>query len=101
MTTSSRSTRACSWTPCKTDRKSTRLNSSHQIISYAVFCLKKKKQKFYKRNAFTQTGDLANWSKSVAHRTCTTRRPGGSNVPASRNLSFYSPTFDPIYIIQQ
>src|SRR5438552_11459475 len=27
----------------KEDRKSTRLNSSHQIISYAVFCLKKKK----------------------------------------------------------
>src|SRR3990170_7551703 len=27
------------------DRKSTRLNSSHQIISYAVFCLKKKKQR--------------------------------------------------------
>src|SRR5258708_17880150 len=26
------------------DRKSTRLNSSHQIISYAVFCLKKKKK---------------------------------------------------------
>src|SRR5207244_4528824 len=31
------------------DRKSTRLNSSHQIISYAVFCLKKKK--YTKRNA--------------------------------------------------
>src|SRR5207244_9042518 len=29
------------------DRKSTRLNSSHQIISYAVFCLKKKKQTRY------------------------------------------------------
>src|SRR5258708_16371321 len=28
------------------DRKSTRLNSSHQIISYAVFCLKKKKHSF-------------------------------------------------------
>src|SRR5258708_30279513 len=28
---------------CVQDRKSTRLNSSHQIISYAVFCLKKKK----------------------------------------------------------
>src|SRR5258708_14396811 len=28
------------------DRKSTRLNSSHQIISYAVFCLKKKKRQF-------------------------------------------------------
>src|SRR5260364_150733 len=29
---------------CSPDRKSTRLNSSHQIISYAVFCLKKKKK---------------------------------------------------------
>src|SRR5690606_41217888 len=29
----------------QTDRKSTRLNSSHVKISYAVFCLKKKKQK--------------------------------------------------------
>src|SRR5258708_8245137 len=28
---------------CDEDRKSTRLNSSHQIISYAVFCFKKKK----------------------------------------------------------
>src|SRR5438034_3351949 len=27
------------------DRKSTRLNSSHTVISYAVFCLKKKKQR--------------------------------------------------------
>src|SRR5437879_10333476 len=29
------------------DRKSTRLNSSHRCISYAVFCLKKKKTKAY------------------------------------------------------
>src|SRR5438034_5321649 len=29
----------------KKDRKSTRLNSSHTVISYAVFCLKKKKNK--------------------------------------------------------
>src|SRR5437879_9328597 len=29
--------------PLRTDRKSTRLNSSHRCISYAVFCLKKKK----------------------------------------------------------
>src|SRR5260221_10468498 len=28
---------------CEADRKSTRLNSSHTVISYAVFCLKKKK----------------------------------------------------------
>src|SRR5258708_31486397 len=32
----------CTWSI--SDRKSTRLNSSHQIISYAVFCLKKKKK---------------------------------------------------------
>src|SRR5207244_7595603 len=32
------------------DRKSTRLNSSHQIISYAVFCLKKKKKREYSRH---------------------------------------------------
>src|SRR5438874_13260402 len=32
-------------TPNEIDRKSTRLNSSHVEISYAVFCLKKKKKK--------------------------------------------------------
>src|SRR5258708_30313925 len=32
------------WEGHQRDRKSTRLNSSHQIISYAVFCLKKKKK---------------------------------------------------------
>src|SRR5258707_11482076 len=32
------------------DRKSTRLNSSHANISYAVFCLKKKKKKIYDGN---------------------------------------------------
>ena len=31
-----------SWLAVDLDRKSTRLNSSHQLISYAVFCLKKK-----------------------------------------------------------
>src|SRR5205085_12587296 len=38
---------SCAWVPSPTaatqDRKSTRLNSSHSQISYAVFCLKKKK----------------------------------------------------------
>src|SRR5947207_11308624 len=33
---------------CDKDRKSTRLNSSHTVISYAVFCLKKKKQQQYR-----------------------------------------------------
>src|SRR5690625_5812146 len=34
-----------------TDRKSTRLNSSHVAISYAVFCLKKKKRKAHTRRS--------------------------------------------------
>src|SRR5438874_6033406 len=33
------------------DRKSTRLNSSHVEISYAVFCLKKKKTKYMRKNS--------------------------------------------------
>src|SRR2546421_5830315 len=36
------------------DRKSTRLNSSHDQISYAVFCLKKKKKKKQIKHAQTQ-----------------------------------------------
>src|SRR5258708_28620737 len=43
------------------DRKSTRLNSSHQIISYAVFCLKKKKNAKTEENAELAT-TLAPWS---------------------------------------
>src|SRR5438094_1523818 len=34
---------AFDFSSCSRDRKSTRLNSSHRTISYAVFCLKKKK----------------------------------------------------------
>src|SRR2546426_9176075 len=34
----------------RVDRKSTRLNSSHLVISYAVFCLKKKKQRHTNHN---------------------------------------------------
>src|SRR5258708_26404145 len=37
----------------KLDRKSTRLNSSHQIISYAVFCLKKKSPAVKPYNSFS------------------------------------------------
>src|SRR2546426_7749689 len=39
---------------CPVDRKSTRLNSSHLVISYAVFCLKKKKR--------NESGNTEKWS---------------------------------------
>src|SRR2546430_6980798 len=40
--------------PASSDRKSTRLNSSHSQISYAVFCLKKKKRNQHHRTLMTQ-----------------------------------------------
>src|SRR5258708_37453400 len=47
------------------DRKSTRLNSSHQIISYAVFCLKKKK----KTNIY-ETTKRTTWTRIETWRMC-------------------------------
>src|SRR2546422_7921665 len=44
--------------PGAQDRKSTRLNSSHGYISYAVFCLKKKKQKTTRQELQGQTKEL-------------------------------------------
>src|SRR5256885_5351027 len=49
------------------DRKSTRLNSSHLVISYAVFCLKKKKQR---RDATKTHCPL----KLKAHKVCVDAR---------------------------
>src|SRR5256885_2355863 len=43
------------------DRKSTRLNSSHLVISYAVFCLKKKKK--------TSSSPRHLWPACLAHRS--------------------------------
>src|SRR5256885_47500 len=54
--------RACSLT----DRKSTRLNSSHLVISYAVFCLKKK-----------------NRTENILHRNFTRRQVAIQNRVAS------------------
>src|SRR5258708_17360017 len=48
--------------PSRGDRKSTRLNSSHQIISYAVFCLKKKKNTY---NASVMTAQGGKRCESV------------------------------------
>src|SRR5260221_7119058 len=52
---------------CRRDRKSTRLNSSHTVISYAVFCLKKKKKKQKITN--TQTYLIKTFSTSLTLQT--------------------------------
>src|ERR1039457_4542739 len=63
--------------PFTTDRKSTRLNSSHLVISYAVFCLKKKKKKTTKNTStiIAETkrrhiGRLAYVTHAESHRCC-------------------------------
>src|SRR5256885_8176545 len=43
---------------CGRDRKSTRLNSSHLVISYAVFCLKKKKKTTHHNGKLLATNQL-------------------------------------------
>src|SRR5258708_30510602 len=52
------------------DRKSTRLNSSHQIISYAVFCLKKKKKRKHREHKHNQLT-----SHSTSTRLCASASP--------------------------
>src|SRR5438552_14280252 len=57
----------------KLDRKSTRLNSSHQIISYAVFCLKKKKKQPKQPDLYTtQAQPDAHQTPSATPRKHTT-----------------------------
>src|SRR5437762_8610960 len=48
------------------DRKSTRLNSSHRCISYAVFCLKKKKKTTYLKGHYASQSDTQR--KIASHR---------------------------------
>src|SRR5260221_159874 len=50
------------------DRKSTRLNSSHTVISYAVFCLKKKKTVLKSRDKRTSLRDDCVQQQEFAHR---------------------------------
>src|SRR5438552_7259796 len=53
------------------DRKSTRLNSSHQIISYAVFCLKKKKKEKKIKGDDEQTSTKMIFNKAKASSNST------------------------------
>src|SRR2546427_9311530 len=47
----------------RADRKSTRLNSSHSQISYAVFCLKKKKKKQDERQHSATEGTVSTYAQ--------------------------------------
>src|SRR4051812_49660363 len=74
-------TRSC----CSGDRKSTRLNSSHMSISYAVFCLKKKKTtRRYAAKRAREFYDLTQLPPTVTHPT----------DPAERRRSLETPPRD-------
>src|SRR2546422_6952644 len=49
------------------DRKSTRLNSSHGYISYAVFCLKKKKKETHSTRTYPNTSHISHDATSFRH----------------------------------
>src|ERR1039457_6019388 len=55
----------------RSDRKSTRLNSSHLVISYAVFCLKKKKTTERPSQHSTAACQSRSRSRCVSTRVCT------------------------------
>src|ERR1022692_3432308 len=64
----------------RSDRKSTRLNSSHLVISYAVFCLKKKK-----KVTITPLCTSPLYTPPLSSNTCPTPRlgQGGTASPAT------------------
>src|SRR2546422_6808073 len=64
-----------------TDRKSTRLNSSHGYISYAVFCLKKK------NNARRTMPLQMNQPRSVIHRNSPMKTDCSPNAPHSVSIN--------------
>src|SRR3989440_1928141 len=67
----------------RTDRKSTRLNSSHDQISYAVFCLKKKK---------TRTKPPHNPNRCECAKTRTTSSPKTSTCATAKTVNRLGPT---------
>src|SRR5256885_6878003 len=83
------------------DRKSTRLNSSHLVISYAVFCLKKKKHNlsipYYKHNhnmnqqKETNKTQLA-YTPSNYYDTLSTRLHYLTPLSSTRTLRSYTST---------
>src|ERR1039458_1647422 len=75
--------------PANQDRKSTRLNSSHLGISYAVFCLKKKRQ--LSRQTFaTHRAGIAFGRRSPGRGQVVFHRRNG--LPSPRLLFFFNDT---------
>src|SRR5256885_11872518 len=73
------------------DRKSTRLNSSHLVISYAVFCLKKKKtQRSYYIPTTNYRSRLSTYHRAL-HTICVPTPSYSSNSPAHSKTHTHIP----------
>src|SRR5690554_7264340 len=78
------------------DRKSTRLNSSHVRISYAVFCLKKKTHHLAQSRLRTPHEGLPVLPSSpISIRSFLFPRGGLGNPPPSRTVRTIGPVFPP------
>src|SRR2546421_8780230 len=76
------------------DRKSTRLNSSHDQISYAVFCLKKKNNQFgpSKELFATEDGTIAGWNSTVDPTHAVITVDNSASVAAYEGLALGGPS---------
>src|SRR3989440_7926522 len=86
-----RTARAASTTRARTDRKSTRLNSSHDQISYAVFCLKKKKNVIRRTfREFLRLGDVGGARDDLTAKTTAARHGLDNLLPRYLTLGVIS-----------
>src|SRR2546422_1110763 len=75
------------------DRKSTRLNSSHGYISYAVFCLKKKKNKNTIETEVYNRTELSDREKSKSHKMSGGAKTGVDCTTRERSKPAHSTRF--------
>src|SRR5205807_7359712 len=82
------------------DRKSTRLNSSHLVISYAVFCLKKKK--YRRKSTNTQTKKKPSIKNTITiFRSCVDISRTSISSPSSTHKKSSPQTLSSAHITQR
>src|SRR2546429_4505829 len=87
---------AC-WVTAESDRKSTRLNSSHGYISYAVFCLKKKKYRRFIRILREAIATVSGVSAAPPTPSTPHPTPTTATAPALQQIPL-PPLHVPVYI---
>src|SRR5256885_10706502 len=82
------------------DRKSTRLNSSHLVISYAVFCLKKKTYKYLTRKPETHSQQISETVTNSQNKSRRVPRQGRMTlIVLYGDISDFDKFLDPFYYL--